>query len=432
LHVLYILTFFALLGASLASAQTKVMAVSVDGVVHPITVEIIGRALDQAEQLKAGILMVRLNTPGGLLDATREIVEKLVASPIPVVTYVTPSGGRAASAGFFILEAGDVAVMAPGTNTGAASPVLLGQQMDPVMRRKAENDAAAWLRSLVEKRGRNSKLAETAVLEAKAFTEKEALDNHLIDLVATNTQNLFQQLNGREVVRFDGRKQTLHLQSPEIVEYDKTIREKIISAIADPNIAFIILVLGALGVYVEFSSPGLIVPGVAGGILVLLGLSALSVLPINWIGVALLVLAATLFVLEAKFASHGILGIGGTVSMVLGALLLVQGPPSMRIHLSTALAVTLPFALITIFLVSLVIRARHHKVVTGEAGMLGERGIAFTALTPEGKVFVHGEYWDAVASMPVEAGARVRVTAMDGLTLKVEPEAPGSGGSHVF
>jgi membrane-bound serine protease (ClpP class) len=272
----------------------------------------------------------------------------------------------------------------------------------------------------VDKRGRNSELAEKTIREAKAFTEKEALESRLVDLVANDDRQLMAQLEGREIVRFDGRKQTLRLAGAEVAEYDKTLREAIISAIADPNIGFLLLVLGALGVYVEFSSPGLILPGVAGGILVLLGLSALAVLPINWLGVALLILAVTLFILEAKFASHGILGAGGTVAMILGAMLLVEGPPELRIRGTTAVAVSLPFALITMFLLSLVIRARANKIMTGEQGLLNEIGEARTALAPAGKVFVHGEYWDAVANAPVESGEQIRVVAVDGLKLKVE------------
>jgi membrane-bound serine protease (ClpP class) len=400
-----------------------VVGVNIDGVVHPVTTEIIAHALNQAKRDGAALVLVRLNTPGGLMDAMRQTIEKIAASSVPVATFVTPSGGRAASAGFFILLAGDVAAMAPGTNTGAASPILLGQQMDPVLRRKVESDAAASLRSMADKRGRNSALAEEAVLKSKSFTDQEALKEHIIDLVANDDADLIRKLDGREVTRFDGSKQVLHLTGATIVNYELTLRERIMSAVSDPNIALVILVLGALGVYVEFSSPGLILPGVAGAILVLLGLSALSVLPINWIGAALLLLAFTLFILEAKFASHGILGAGGAVAMILGALLLVDSPlPELRIHLSTAVGLTLPFALITVFLLSLVIRARKNKVVTGVMGMIGEIGTARTALDPAGKVFVHGEFWDAISSIPVEAGARVRVVAVDGLTLKVEPQ----------
>ncbi len=412
---------FLALGATVL-AKPRVVAVDVDGVVHPVTVEIVGRAIEQAQREGAALLLIRLNTPGGLMEASRRTIEKIVASPVPVATFVTPSGGRAASAGFFLLEAGDVAAMAPGTNTGAASPVAIGVEMDQVMRRKVESDAAASLRSLTAKRGRNSALAEKTVLEAKSFTEKEALDNRLIELIAKDDRALLEALHGREITRFDGTRVKLDLAGAEIVVYEKTVRESLVAAISDPNIAFILLILGALGLYVEFTNPGLILPGVAGGILALLGLAALSVVPINWGGVALLILAATLFVLEAKFASHGILGAGGAVAMILGALLLVEGPPEMRIRLGTAVGVTLPFALITIFLLSLVIRARANKVVTGAAGMIGETGVARTALEPQGKVFVHGELWDAVCSTPLEAGAPVRVVAVEGLKLLVEPE----------
>jgi membrane-bound serine protease (ClpP class) len=313
--------------------------------------------------------------------------------------------------------------MAAGTNTGAASPVLLVGQMDQVMRDKVENDAAAMLRSMLSRRGRNTEIGEQTIRQAKAFTEKEALDQKLIDLVASSEQQLLQSLDGREITRWDGHKQVLHLAGATVVEARETLRERVVSAIADPNIGFILLVLGVLGIYVEFTSPGLIFPGIAGAILTLLGLSSLSILPLNWTGVALLVLALALFVLEAKFTSHGMLGIGGTISMVLGALLLVNGPPEMRIHLSTALAVALPFAAITMFLVSIVVKARRNKVLTGPEGMIGELGIARTALELEGQVMVRGEYWDAVAASPVPAGAQVRVSGVAGLKLRVEKTA---------
>jgi membrane-bound serine protease (ClpP class) len=418
--VLIALALFTVAGQT---PTPQVIAVPVDGMVHPITVEIISHAIEQAKAEHAAVLLIRLDTPGGLLDATRQIIQQLSASPIPVVTYVTPSGARAASAGFFILQAGDVAAMSPGTNTGAASPVLMGQQMDPVMREKVENDAAALLRSMTSRRGRNSQLAEEAVRKAKAFTEKEALDQKLIDLIASDEQQLFKQLDGREITRWDGRKEVLHVAGAAVTEVRRTLRERLMASIADPNIGFILLVLGALGIYVEFSSPGLIFAGVAGAILFLLGLSSLTILPINWVGVALLLLSVTLFVLEAKFASHGVLGIGATISMVLGAMLLINGPPEVRIHLTTAVAVAVPFAAITMFLVSIVVQARRNKVLTGATGMIGEVGITRTVLEPEGQVLVRGEIWDAVASANVPAGARVRVKALAGLKLLVEPIA---------
>jgi membrane-bound serine protease (ClpP class) len=423
LHLKYAVGLLAFLLAEGVCAAPRVVAVNLDRVVHPVTVDIVTHALEQARQENAELVLVRLNTPGGLMNAMRQTIEKIVASPVPVVTYVTPSGGRAASAGFFILLAGDVAAMAPSTNTGAAAPVMMGQEMDPTLRKKVESDAAASIRSLAEKRGRNSELAEKAVLESKSFTEKEALDNKLIELIARDESELFEQLNGREITRIDGKKQKLQLTGATTLEYELTTREKIISAVSDPNIALVLLVLGALGVYIEFSSPGLIVPGVAGGILVLLGLSALSVLPINWIGVALLLLAIALFILEANFASHGILGAGGAVAMILGAVLLIDSPlPEMQIHLSTAVALALPFAVITVFLLTLVLRARTRKAATGDVGMVGEIGVAHTPLNPSGKVFVHGEFWNAVCSTPVEAGTSIRVSAVEGLSLKVEPK----------
>lgn len=414
----------AVLAATTLSAAAKVIVVDIDGVIHPITVDLLAHALDQAASQNAAAVLLRLNTPGGLLDATRQMNEKIVASRVPVIAYVTPSGGRAASAGFFILEASDVAAMAPGTNTGASSPVSLTGTMDETMRHKVENDASAWLRSTVEKRGRNATLAETTIRQASSFTEKEALDQHLIDLIAPSEQKLFEALDGRQITRFDGRQEVLHVSGAEVVPYGLTLRERIISAIADPNIGFILLVVGALGLYVEFNSPGLILPGVAGGILLLMGASSLAVLPLNWVGVSLLLLGGTLFILEAHFASHGVLGTGGTVALVLGALMLIDGPPEMQIHLVTALSVSIPFALITMFLLTLAMRARRNKSLMGGEGLLNEIGEARTALAPAGKVFVHGEYWDAVSSTPVEPGGEVRVVSIEGLKLRVEPRAP--------
>jgi membrane-bound serine protease (ClpP class) len=418
------LACFCLLSLSIpAAAQPRVLAVNIDGIVHPVTVEIVAGAIDQAQSQHADLLLIRLNTPGGLMEAAREVVQKIVASPIPVITYVTPSGARAASAGFFILESADIAAMAVGTNTGAASPVLLGQQMDPVMRKKVENDATAWLRGITSRRARNTDLAEKAITDAKAFSDKEALDQHLIEIIASSEQDLFSQLNGREITRWNGAKQTLKTSGAVIIEFQPTLRQRIVGATDDPNLAFILLVLGALGIYVEFTSPGLIVPGVIGAIFALLGLSGLSVLPINWVGAALLILALAFFILEAKFATHGILGVSGALCMLLGALLLVDGPADLRIHFTTAISVTIPFALITMFLVSLVIKARANKVITGVSTMLNEIGVARTPLAPEGQIMINGEYWRAVSSTPVNPGDSVRVTGIDGLTLTVEPWA---------
>jgi len=420
----------ALLWAAPVVCNTpKVVVADLDGVVHPISTEIVHDALARAKSESADAVILRLNTPGGLMDAMRGVISEIVASPVPVITYVAPSGGRSASAGFFILESGDVAAMAPGTNTGAAHPVSLGGEMDKVMTEKVVNDAAAYMRSICEKRARNSSLAESAVRESKSFTEAEALQQHLIELVEPNEAQLLKALDGRSITRFDGSQQTLHTAGAAIEIYHKSLRQEILSAIADPNIALIILVIGALLIYVEFSTPGMVAPGAIGAILVLLGLSAMSVLPINWLGAALVMLAFVLFALEAKLTAHGVLGVAGAVAMVLGAVMLVNSPwPEMRVHWSTAIALAIPFSLITVFLLTLAVRARRNKVITGAEGIIGETGNAVTELSPAGKVFVHGEYWNAVSLSPAKQGARIRVTAIDKLTLTVEPVTESSGG----
>lgn len=417
--------------ANTAPAQSQtVVTVDVDGVVHPITVEILRHAIAQAESSGAAAVLVRLNTPGGLMDAMRECVEAIVASKVPVVTYVTPSGARAASAGFFLLEAGDIAAMTPGTNTGAASPVLMGEKMDPVMRKKVEEDASASLRSIVTRRGRNAELAEKTVLEAKAFTESEALKQNLIDLVAADEAALFAAIAKRTYKNWSGEERVLALTSPVFKPYEKSSRERFMSAVSDPNLAFILTIAGVLGIYVEFTHPGLILPGVAGAIAALVGLSALSILPINWMGVALLVLAVTFFILEANFASHGILGAGGAAAMALGAVMLVDSPiPEMRIRWGVAVAVSLGFTAITIFLLSLVLRAHRSKVQTGAEALPGRRAVAVEDLAPAGRIFLDGDYWNAISSQPVSKGDSVRVKHLSGLTVYVEPETEASPSS---
>jgi membrane-bound serine protease (ClpP class) len=407
----------------------KAVFVNIEGMVHPVTTEIVSSAIQMGKRDGASVLVLRLNTPGGLMDAMRDTIQLILASPIPVITYVAPSGGRSASAGFFILEAGDVAAMAPGTNTGAAHPVVEGGEIDAVMKQKLENDAAAYMRSICAKRNHNANLAETAVRESKSFTDAEALNQHLIDLVEPNDRALLDAIDGRSVTRFDGSVTTLHTSGAAIEQYSPSLRQRIISAIADPNIALILLVVGGLCLYIEFTSPGMFAPGVVGAICVLLALSALSVLPIDWLGAGLLIVAFTLFALEAKFPTHGVLAVGGAVAMILGAVMLINAPqPEMRIHWITAIALALPFSVITAFLLSIAVRARRAKAVTGAEGMIGEEGAAITELAPEGKIFVRGEYWDAVSLRPAPAGARVKVTAIDKLKLTVEPIPERSGG----
>jgi membrane-bound serine protease (ClpP class) len=406
-----------------APLRARVVEAEVDGIVHPVTVSVLSSAISQANQEHADALLVRISTPGGLMEATREIVEGVFHSPLPVVMWVGPSGARAASAGFFLLECGDVAAMAPGTNTGASHPVVAGGgDLDPVMKQKLENDAAALMRTIASHRGRDADAAEKTVRQSVSYTDREALDLHLIDTVAASPEELLKQLAGRTITRFDGRKQILHFADNVIDIYKPTIRQRIMLAIADPNIALLLLVLGALSMYVEFSSPGLVAPGVIGAILVLLGLTALSMFPIDWLGAALMILALTFFVLEAKFATHGILTVGGAAAMLLGALMLIDtSVPELRVRLGTALGLVIPFALITSFLFSMAMRARRNKVVTGMEGMLGLAGVAVGELDPSGTVLVRGEYWNAEAPGHIDASDPVRVTGVDGLTLRVEP-----------
>jgi len=419
---------FALLFLFAAVCSADVLRVAVNDAIQPVTAEYIGRALAAAAANHDQAVLIEMNTPGGLVDSTREIIEKIVASPVPVIIYVTPSGSRAASAGFFILECGDVAAMAPGTNTGAAHPVILGEKMDDVMKMKMENDAAALMRSVVAKRGRNVELAESAVRESKSFTDQEALDKKLIEYIAPSEQDLFRQLNGKSFKRFDGTTVTLNLQQKDkdepVRDYRMTLKERILSYLMDPNVAFILLAIGALALYAEFNHPGAVIPGTVGVVFILLAAFALNLMPVRFAAIAMIIGAFALFAAEAKFASHGVLTTGGIVLLTLGGLFLVDAPiPEMRVHLVTALAVSIPLGLITAFLMSIAVRARRNKIVTGKQGLIGEIGIAQTMLAPSGKVFVHGELWDAVSTIPIPAGEKIVVRQVDGLTLRVDPVA---------
>jgi len=404
-------------------ALTEVLKIVVNDTIHPITDEYIGRALAEAQRNKDKALLIELNTPGGLLESTRNIIEKITAAPVPVIIYVTPGGSRAASAGFFILESADVAAMAPGTNTGAAHPVTIGGgKMDDVMKDKLENDAAALMRSVVSKRGRNVEIAETTVRQSKSFTEQEALSQKLIDYIAPTEEDLFKQMQGKTVKRFTGRTETLNLVGEPVRNFDMTLKQRILAFIMDPNIAFILLAIGALALYAEFNHPGAVVPGTVGVVFILLAVFALNLLPTRFAAVVLILASFVLFALEAKFASHGVLAIGGIVTMVLGALLLVDAPiPEMRVHLLTALAVSIPLSIITVFLMSIALKARANKIVTGAQGLVGEIGIAQTSLSPQGKVFIHGELWDAISSTNIPAGQTVVVRQVDGLRIQVDP-----------
>jgi membrane-bound serine protease (ClpP class) len=423
-----ILMWFGLISCVSVPASAEVLKIVIQDTIHPITEEYIARAIDEATRNHDQALLIELNTPGGLLDSTRNIIEKILASPVPVIIYVTPGGSRAASAGFFILESADVAAMAPGTNTGAAHPVTIGAgKLDDVMKQKLENDTAALMRSVASKRGRNVEVAESAVRESKSFTEQEALSKNLIDYVASSEEDLMKQVQNRPVRRFNGNTVTLKLAGEPIRNFDMTLKQHILAFIMNPNIAFILLAVGAMALFAEFNHPGAVLPGTVGVVFILLAIFALNLLPVRFAAVVLILASFVLFALDAKFMTHGVLAVGGMVTMVIGALLLVDAPiPEMRVHLGTALAVSLPLGGITAFVMALALKARSNKVVTGEQGLIGETGVARTPLNPAGKVFVHGELWDAIASADVPEGEKVVVRSVDGLMLRVDPVTVGS------
>jgi membrane-bound serine protease (ClpP class) len=422
--------FLALAGTLLlcAVSRAEVLKIVVNDTIQPITQEYIARAIDEAQRRNDQAILIEINTPGGLVESTRHIIDKITNSQVPVILYVTPSGSRAGSAGIFILEAADIAAMAPGTNAGAAHPVLLfgstSVKPDEEMKQKIENDAAALMRSVTSRRGRNVEVAESAVRESKSFTEQEALSLHLIDYVAASEEDLFRQMDGKTFKRFNGQPVTLKLTGQPIVPFGMSLKQHILNYLMDPNIAFILLAIGALALYAEFNHPGAVIPGTVGVVFILVAAFALNLLPTRFAALGLILAAFALFAAEAKFATHGVLTIGGIALLTLGGLLLVDSPiPEMRVHLITALAVSIPLGFITAFLMSIAMKARRNKRVSGADGLIGETGIAQTPLSPRGKIFVHGELWDAVSISQVAIGQQVVVREIDGLLLQVEPLA---------
>jgi membrane-bound serine protease (ClpP class) len=422
LFLLCLLCLVSLVDGEQTPQSRPIVQINLDDVVHPVSAAYIRDGLNHAKSVGAAAVVLRLNTPGGLVDSMREIVEAILSSPVPVITWVGPSGTRAASAGFFILLSGDAAVMAPGTNTGAAHPVSSsGQNIESVMEKKVVSDATAYIRSYTTRRGRNAQLAELGVTESKSFTAEEALKENLIDAVISDVQGIIDRYDGKEIRRFDDRTVTLHLKGATVVNFEMTARQKILSRVLDPNLALILALAGLLGIYLEITHPGLVLPGVFGAISFILALFAFNMLPVNWAGAALILLAIVFFVLEATVTSHGVLALGGIVAMIAGGVMLVEGPiPQLRVRLSTALGVTFPVAIITVFLVRLVYLSARRKSVTGEEGMLGEPGVAKTDIHNEGRVFVHGEYWNAFSDRLIPSGSRVRVVKVEGLSIRVE------------
>jgi membrane-bound serine protease (ClpP class) len=416
---------------AIPASFSNVFELRIDGEIEPILAEYVVSGIDQANSEHSSLILITMNTPGGLDTSMRTVIHAILTSRAPVVIYVSPTGSRAASAGFFILVSADVAAMSPGTETGAASPLieLFGSpvKIDDTLQKKIMNDATAYLRSYVSQRGRNVELASTAVTDAKAWSDKEALDGKLIDLVASSPEELLAKLNGRTITRLDGTREQLTLAQPVVAVHEMTAREKFLTRIVQPDAFFILLILGALGLYTEFTHPGLFAPGVFGGIALLLALYAMHLLPVNFAGVLLLVLAFVLFGLEAKFPTHGVLGLGGILAMFLGAIFLIKSPlTGMGVSGWTALAVTIPFALIVIILARLVMRSRSWKQSTGKEELIGEEADVTEAIGSAeamGMVFIHGELWRAASrgGTPIPKGARVRVKKVAGLTLEVEP-----------
>jgi membrane-bound serine protease (ClpP class) len=420
-----LLVVLLVLCLSSTSGFSSIFKIEIDTAVHPVSSEYIRKTIEKAEQEQAALIIMALDTPGGLDSSMREIIEKILSSKIPVAAYVSPSGARAASAGFFISMACDIWVMAPGTNTGAAHPVgisITGQSMDETMSDKVTQDAASYIRSIAEKRGRNPQMAEDAVTKSLSYTETEAQNGQLIDLIAQTDRDIIDFFHGKTIQRFDGTETKLDLQNEEIISIPMSARQKFLITIANPNLAYILLMIGLLGLYFEFSNPGAILPGVLGGICLLLAVFSFQILPINYVGLILIILSVGLFILEIKVQSYGILSLGGIAAMLIGSIMLINSPiPELKPSLSFIIPVVLGLGAIFTFLVIIAIRAHARKAMTGREGLVGETGVAHSDLSPEGKVFVHGEIWKAEATEAIPKGTKVVVLEMDnGLKMKVK------------
>jgi membrane-bound serine protease (ClpP class) len=421
-----------------AQARPLALVAELDGIVHPISAEYLSEVIDESDASGAAVVVFVLRTPGGLLDSTRAIVSRMITSRAPVVVFVGPSGARAASAGFIITLAADVAAMAPGTHIGAAHPVSgSGQQADETMSAKAASDTAAYARSLAEARGRNVALSAEAVLESRAFTDREALQAMppLIDLVAADVDDVLRQIDGRTIRRFDGRTATIATVNAEVRRIDMTRRQRFLSAIAHPQIAYLLMTLGLLGLTVELWNPGAVLPGVAGGVCLLLAFFALQIVPVDTAGLLLILFGIALLLLELTVPSFGVLGIGGIIALVIGSVMATREVPGVTVGLGTIIPVALGLAAAVLVLGRLALQAQRRPPETGMEAMVGEVGRTRTAVTPEtpGQVDAHGEIWRAVSREPLPPGAPVRVVAINGLTLVVEAahDLP-SEGAHAW
>lgn len=421
------LLFLSIIAVSLSSPSLsdknnkKVIVITVNGVINPVAAEYIGKNIEKANEENAEALIIELDTPGGLDTSMRKIVKDINASKVPVVVFVSPSGSRAASAGVFITLAAHIAAMSPGTNIGAAHPVAIGEKMDKTIAEKATNDAAAYIKSLAEKRGRNVQWAEDAVRKSISATESEALKEHIIDIVAEDINSLLSDIDGQKVKTASGEK-VLRTEHAVVIREEMGLRHKILNLISDPNIAYLLMILGFYGLFFELTNPGSIFPGVIGGIFLILAFYAFQTLPVNYAGVLLIILAIILFILEVKVTSHGLLTIGGIISMLIGSLMLFESSaPFMKLSLSVILPAVFFISLFFVFTIRLAVTAYKRKPVTGTEGLVGLLGIANTDINKDGgMVLLHGEIWSAFADEPIEKGEKIIVEAISGLTVKVK------------
>jgi membrane-bound serine protease (ClpP class) len=416
--------FFLLLVVNVSAGQNEVFIIKVADAISPGTTEFIKTGIKAAEEKSAALVIIELDTPGGLAESMRLIVQNILASKVPVAVFVSPSGARAASAGVMITMAADVAAMAPGTNIGAAHPVGAGgKDIDGTMSEKVINDMVAQAKSVAEKRGRNAQWVEAAIRESVSVTETEALKENIIDLIARDTDDLIKQLDGREL---EG-KGKLNLANATKVLHEETLRTKILKTISNPNIAYILMMIGLAGLYFELSHPGAIFPGVIGGIALILAFFALQTLPINYAGALLIVLAIIFFIMEMKITSYGLLSVAGIVSLLLGSLMLFDGStPGMKVSLRVLLPTVIFVSGFFVAVASLVFRAQISRPTTGSNGLVGEIGVVKKALAPEGKVFVHGELWNARSKEPLDENVKVRVVNVVDLILEVESVDEGT------
>ncbi len=409
---------------SLAAAPGPVMVVTIATSINPVTADFLSSAIERAEEQKAMLLVLELDTPGGLDTSMRQMVQEIIRTPVPVAVYVSPPGSRAASAGVLITLAADIAAMAPGTNIGAAHPVGIGGGgMDNTMAKKVENDAAAYARSLAEKKGRNGEWAEKAVRESASLTETDAKKKRVIDLVAPSLKDLLSAIDGR-VIEKSGEKVTLRTKGAEVARIPMGFRHRVLSSLADPTIAYILMMIGIYGIFFELSNPGAVFPGVVGGISLILGFYSLQTLSANYAGFLLIALAMILFILEIKVASHGALTIGGIISLALGSIMLFRSSadPYLRISWGVILAMVGLTAVFFGTVVTLAVRSQLRQPATGSEGMIGETGEAVADFTGKGKVFVVGELWDAECVLPLKKGDKVMIVGRKEMTLVVKPQ----------